>query len=345
MFIKTHAIIDAFCEMDIERLANLLDDDRTYQEAKKSLFLKKLRPVFDELGSKGENRLEMCGGICGSEECNFGCRGYLFKSPLSGKNISFIFEETKDGEDFQDIYHCSRFKPNEGTVDTNNSLVLFIWADEKASFHRSDVYLQKMEQCKSAIAEMNIEGIGEMVISKVNLIQWLEKYKKTHAGFELPPFFYETFNIFYDLYNDIQKADQYLRHEDVALEAIGEINVNGDNDDDQLVEWLMKYEELGAELSSFYRQYFREPDPDPIPEYIIPAWKYPLLKVASQEFKSIIEFVPFYNVNYDRMRLKFGSDHAEDMKYPYCGEGISEEEKNRRSLTYNVLETRKKKGR
>lgn len=344
MFIKTHAILDAFCDMNITKLENLLDDDRTYQEVKKSLFLKKLSLVFDKLRSNGEKRLDICTGSCGSKECNFGCSGYLFKSPISGKYISLIFEELKDRDDFQDIYQCYEFKLTAGTVESDNSIHLSFWSDEKANFRPSKIYLQKMEQCKSAISEMNIEGTGEMVISKVNLIQWLEKYKKTRVGFELPPFFYETFNIFYDLYDDIERANQYLGHEDKAHEALEEININCENDDDQLVEWLIKYEELGSELRHFCEKYFREPDPDPIPEYIKPVWKYPLLKVASQEFKSIIEFVPFFNKNYDMMRLKFGSDPKEDMKYPYCGEGISEEEKNRRSLTFNVLESRKKKG-
>ena len=230
MFIKTHAILDAFCEMNIEQLENLLNDDRIYDEVKKATFLKKLRTVFNKLGSEGENRLVLHGGECG--ECSIGCRGYIFKSSISGKNISFIFEETTDGEDFQDFYHCPSFKPNDAIVDTNNIIHLFFGSDEKANFRPSKVYLQKMEQCKSAIAEMNIEGTDEIVISKVNLIQWLEKYKKTRVGFELPPFFYETFNIFYDLYDDIERANQYLIYEDEALEAISEINVNGDNDDD-----------------------------------------------------------------------------------------------------------------
>jgi len=342
MFIKTHAILDAFCEMNIDRLANLLDADRTYQEAKKSLFLKKLRPVFDELGSKGENRLEMCGGVCGSEDCNLGCRGYLFKSPLSGKNISFIFEETKDGEDFQDIYHCSRFKPNEGAVDTNNSLDLFIWADEKASFHRSDVYLEKMEQCKSAMAEMNIGGTDDIVISKSGLLQWLEKYKKTRAGFQVIPLFYETFKIFYNLYNNINVAGEYLSHEDEAHEAVEEININWGNGDDLLVEWLIKYENLGSQLYLFKCDYFNETNYEPLPQYIVPDMEYPHIKIESQEFKSIIQFLPFFNEHYDRMRLKFGYDPENDSIYDNNGNEISEEEKNSRLLAFLVRESRKR---
>ena len=343
MFIKTHAIIDAFCEMDIEQLANLLNDDRTYQEAKKSLFLKKLRRVFDELGSKGENRLEMCGGICGSEECNFGCRGYLFKSPISGKNISFIFEETKDGEDFQDIYHCSRFKPYESTVDTNNSLDLFIWAEEKASFHRSDVYLDKMEQCKSAIAELTNGGDDVLVLSKDGLKQWLKQYRYVRSSFEVPPLFYETFQIFYDLYNNMKVAGEYLNHEDEAREAVEEINIHWGNDDDQLVDWLIKYENLGSQIYLFDGEYFGETDHEPIPEYKVPDKDYPHIKIESKEFKSIIQFIPFFNGHYDRMRLKFGYNPKNESIYDNNGDEISEEEKNSRLLAFLVRESRKKK--
>ena len=342
MFIKTHEIIDAFCKMDIERLDVLLDDDRIYQEVRKPVFLKKLRSVFNKLGAEGEKRLEMYGGECG--ECNIGCRGYMFKSPISGKNISFIFEETKDGEDIEDIYDCPQFKTNDATISHDKKVNLFIGFDEKANFRPSEDYLEKMEQCQSAVAELTNGGNDEVIISKDGMLQWLEKYKFVRASFELPPFNCETFNIFYWLYSDIKNAVEYLRQEDEALKAICEINIHGDNDDDQLLEWLMKYEALGSELSSFYYQYFEEPDPDPIPEFIIPSWKYPLLKIPSQEFKSILEFVPFFNENYDKMRLKFGSDPAEDANYPYSGEGMSEDEKNRRSLTYVVNERRKVKG-
>ena len=343
MFIKTHAILDAFCEMNIEQLEKLLDDDRIYQDVKKSLFLKKLRLVFDELGSKGEKRLDMCSGTCGSKECNFGCSGYLFKSPISGKYLSLIFEELKDGDDFQDIYQCYEFKLNAGTVESDNSIRLFFYSDEKAKFRPSQVYLEKMEQCESAMAEMNIGGTDDIVISKSGLLQWLEKYKKTRAGFEVPPLFYETFQIFYDLYNNMKVAGEYLSHEDEAREAVEEINIDWGNDDEQLIEWLIKYENLGSQIYLFKCEYFNETDLEPIPEYIVPDKDYPHIKIESKEFKSIIQFIPFFKEHYNRMRLKFGYDPKNESIYDNNGDEISEEEKNSRLLAFLVPESRKTK--
>ena len=139
----------------------------------------------------------MCSGTCGSKECNFGCSGYLFKSPISGKYLSLIFEELKDGDDFQDIYQCYDFKLNAGTVESNNSIHLFFWSDEKANFVPSTYYLDKMEQCKSAIAELTNGGDDVLVLSKDGLKQWLKQYRYVRSSFEVPPLFYETFQIFY----------------------------------------------------------------------------------------------------------------------------------------------------
>jgi len=342
MFIKTHAILDAFCEMNIEQLEKLLDDGRTYQDVKKSLFLKKLWLVFDKLSSNGEKRLDMCSGSCGRKECNFGCSGYLFKSPISGKYLSLIFEELKDGDDFQDIYQCYDFKLNAGTVASDNSIHLFFWSDEKANFVPSTYYLDKMEQCKSAIAELTNGGDDVLVLSKDGLKQWLKQYRYVRSSFEVPPLFYETFQIFYDLYNNMKVAGEYLSHEDEAREAVEEININWGNDDDLLVEWLIKYENLGSQLHLFKCDYFNETNYEPLPEYIVPDMEYPHIKIESKEFKSIIQFLPFFTEHYDRMRLKFGFDPKNMSIYDNNGDEISEAEKNSRLLAFLMRESRKR---
>lgn len=311
MFIKTHAILDAFCEMDIQKLDQLLNDHQTYQEANKSTFLKKLHLVFSQMSSGNAERLELHGGKCGSAECNYGCRGYMFKSPFNGKNVSFIFEETKDGDDFNDIYTCYQFKTNKDVLDMSKSIFLDIGNDEKANFHPSESYLEKMEKCQSAIAEITNGWNEEIVITKEEIFDWLEKYRPVFSSFDIIPLFYDTFKTFYLLYSNIDKLGNYLIHDDLAAAAITEINLDAPNDEKQLLEWLMKYEKLGSELSLFLDEYYNEPNPSPIPKYISPDWTHKHIKVESQEFISILEFVPFFNENYDRMRLEFGSDPAE----------------------------------
>jgi hypothetical protein len=245
MFVKTHEIIDAFCEMDIERLDTLLDENKTYQEATKPVFLNKLQQAFRQISPEGKERLELRTGVCNAKDCHFGCRGFLFKSPTNGKNIAFIFEENGEEDDFSDIYTCHDFKTSIDVIDRSQSLFLKIGNDEKAKFHASDSFMHKKELCNTAIAEITNGNCEEFVVSKDGILEWLEKKKKVRLSFDLPPIFYETFITFYSLYNSISDAGKYLNLESQATLALTEINLNQPNEVEKLVAWLLKHKELG----------------------------------------------------------------------------------------------------
>lgn len=60
-------------------LSILLVDNRTYQEATKSVLITKLEEVFGQFKSKDDTELIPSPGYLGSEECtNQGCKRYLF---------------------------------------------------------------------------------------------------------------------------------------------------------------------------------------------------------------------------------------------------------------------------
>ena len=56
-------LITAISEMNMEELVHLLDERNSYQNTTKTIFLKKLRPIFEEFEKK-DSRLIPYEGFC-----------------------------------------------------------------------------------------------------------------------------------------------------------------------------------------------------------------------------------------------------------------------------------------
>jgi hypothetical protein len=60
---KEH-ILESFQKMDAWRIDDLLDDNKTYQEATKDAFIEKLEAVFLQFKKCGDTFLEIHEGTC-----------------------------------------------------------------------------------------------------------------------------------------------------------------------------------------------------------------------------------------------------------------------------------------
>ena len=102
---KKEAIIQYFSSMDLGMLELLLDENRTYQDASKEIFLEKVGSAFEEFKSNGDTYLTPAKGKCDSTSCNNnGCSGFAFIGNNSNKSLPLIFEENES--DYVDIYFC-----------------------------------------------------------------------------------------------------------------------------------------------------------------------------------------------------------------------------------------------
>jgi hypothetical protein len=93
-------------KMDIEMIDAFLDNDKTYQEFEKGLFINKLDQVFLSFLNFGDTFLIAVDGNC--NKCDKTKKGYTFIGNKSNNYLSIIFD-TADSK-IKDLYECSNFK-------------------------------------------------------------------------------------------------------------------------------------------------------------------------------------------------------------------------------------------
>lgn len=243
---KKELIISSFEKMDIEMLEVLLNDDQTYQDARKDAFIEKLKEAFNTFKTVNDTSLQAFRGICVSSECsNSGCSGYSFWGSNSKNHLDLIFEETE--LDFKDIYVCSDLKTNK-TVDKINRIRFDIFHDDKPRFNPSIETLAKIQLCEKAYIELvNNETV---YLDKNDYLYWIVKHKTLFSTLSI---FSNISQIdkFYWLYYRLKNYAVFLENDADALFAINEFNLLDLNNEKQLLEWLVKNESLANSLTLF----------------------------------------------------------------------------------------------
>lgn len=105
---QVDAVLHFLQRLDINMIILILEDNRTYQNFEKSLFIKKLDVAMDEFIVAGDTYLNRYKGFCNSKSCNYKCKGYSFVGNNSNNYFDLIFD-IQDGV-INDIYECINFK-------------------------------------------------------------------------------------------------------------------------------------------------------------------------------------------------------------------------------------------
>ena len=105
---QSDAVIHFLQRLDIEMVDAVLEDNRSYQDFAKPVFIKKLTIALKEFAETGDTFLNISPGICGDGGCNHKCKGYSFIGNNSRNYLDMIID-VKDGV-VQDMYECSVFK-------------------------------------------------------------------------------------------------------------------------------------------------------------------------------------------------------------------------------------------
>lgn len=103
---QTQAIQHFIEKMDIEMVDAFLDNDKTYQDFEKYLFISKLQKAFATFADLGDTLLFAVDGNCNS--CDKTKTGFTFIGNNSNNYMSIIFD-TADNK-INDLYECSDFK-------------------------------------------------------------------------------------------------------------------------------------------------------------------------------------------------------------------------------------------
>lgn len=248
---KKETIVKAITEMNLESLNLILDENLTYQDASKEMFLSKLEEIFYEF-KKNNDTLQSYSGRCGSKDCsNFDKNGMLFCGRNSGNHFNLIIEEDEN-ENVKDLYYCNVFKCNfEDKVNKNGqSLELFIYEDEKVKFRPSSHYEYLNRKSIEAISELSI--FKNKTISKAELLNWYEKYSDFYASKPLFDFRFKNEHRFYQVYRKAEEIKKYLELEHECAKAMQLYDTLIEDIEMNLLKWLAEHEHLKDELILFY---------------------------------------------------------------------------------------------
>ena len=295
---KKEAIIQYFSSMDLEMLELLLDENRTYQDATKEIFLEKLGSTFEEFKSNGDTNLSPVKGKCEAHSCNYNCSGFAFLGNNSNKRLPLIFEENET--DYLDIYFCSTFKTSED-YDVVNDIFLDISKDEKATFKPSVNYLLRASECKNAL--LDLEKYKGQVIGKEVYTEWYNKHTELFKS--LPGIFsnYNAFSKFNLLWFDLEDIIKTLLYDSKARKALQDYESLSHDNENELLNWLLKYEEMGQHIALFLLNENQFPYLNvPIPLYHLEG-----VYIDQKDFLNYVDFSTKYDKGYELMLQKYNT--------------------------------------
>ncbi|SEF77301.1 tetratricopeptide repeat protein [Flavobacterium urumqiense] len=252
---KKPLIIKAFSEMNISLLEELLNDNRTYQKATKTTFLKKMNIVFQQFKQEKDTALIPYVGSCGGETCkSYGCTGFSFIANYSNSFVDLVFDETEN--DFKDIYCCCRIKTKDVDVKKNRKFYFDIGLDEQATYFPSPSKTKTFQNCKDSYNEI-VKSKAQM-LKKDFLLNWLERNRRLYDyieddGNELATFVYSSIDNFRKLFSNIESRINYINHEIPAFDALEEYQKLDISIESIVLKWLVVNEELynGVKKSSY----------------------------------------------------------------------------------------------
>lgn len=325
---KKETIVHYFSQMDIEMLELLLDNTKTYQEATKETFLKKLNEnVFREFKNNGDAELTSIKGACDADNCNKGCTGFLFLGKASNNYSAFIFEETQ-GE-IHDIYHCRNFKCDEITEELNNSFSFTVAIDEEANFEPSIDYLIQVQQSEKAYSEIAKEDFS--YLHKEDYLPWLKTHKDLYDS--LPSIFqdYKKIHNFKWLYYRLNELANFLVYEQDAEQILKNFESINANSESELLGWLVENEILVNNLGLLRLGYITEEEV--MQEEYTSLSKDYNIKIAVVDYKNVIQLADIYFQYYWEMLAKYYSYLNED---EFENDTNANDSEKRRSLNYHL---------
>lgn len=238
-------LIKAISDLDITSIGDILEDELTYQDVSKELFLEKLNEAFDKFKTE-DDFLIPYEGKCNSEGCsNKSKNGVAFVGNISGRYLNLIIELFDDCK-IKDVYHCSDFCPTAFELDENKrSISINVYLDEKVKFHKTKVFKSIDEEAVNAIKELS--QFENKIISSEDLKRWKEKYESLYNQLELS-ILYKNLNKFSSYFYHVKDLCSYLECENEAQTALKEYSNSDINNEMELLVWLVKYESLFKKL-------------------------------------------------------------------------------------------------
>ncbi len=324
-------ILHAFSSMDIETLRLHLKDYH-YQDAPKEVFLRELEKVFLNFQHARDTAIVIYEGRCNGKTCpNFGKRGYRFVGNNSMRYLDLIFET--EGDDIIDIYNCAKFKTDKKIKKLKYKREIIIPEDERNSFVPTPEYLAKLNAATTAWEE--IVNTPPRLVNFEELCYWVDKHSAAYEMFDdNSPFDNPMkWSPFLLIYPELYWFKEYLLEN---IEEIREANtfIDSIQTEEQLLEWLVRYEDLGSFAPQGLKYSFREKDGHYSWNYFNPIY------FKDDVFTQAIRFLQFFQPKYEEMFEKYTTYTSEEVSNLYNTCDSKEDTTQLYSLAFH-LENRK----
>ena len=298
-------ILKYISEMDSEMLSMVLSDDKTYQEATKTVFLEKLEELFVEFKENGETLLTPYNGTCGSEDCtNRGCTGYSFVGEASKESIDLIFDESEDI--VKDIYNCNFMLSEYKDRENCHSKFLYVSPDEEAKYIPSPDYLYKVQLCQKAIDE--ISSSDKTYLTKDDYIYWLEKYKGLKDSLKDIHIVFNKTRMFSDIYFSFSEMVEFLEYEADAFKGLQEFKLIDISNETQLIQFLLKFEDIIRNLDSLI--YFYLPSEEEPYQGFVEFKKKHRIYISVSDYQTVLRFINKFNPIYWETLEKYITENS-----------------------------------
>lgn len=171
---KKQLIISAFENLDAEMLDVLLNDDQSYMDVPKDVFIAELRKSFQEHKDDWNYKVDFKAFPGECKSCNKGKTGYSFINSDGECYMSMVFEESE--EDFTDIYKCSCFDTYDKKIEEEWAGISF-YEEDKVTYLPTEKNLRDQKQSEFAVKILEKELKNEGFLSSDFCINWFKSYK------------------------------------------------------------------------------------------------------------------------------------------------------------------------
>jgi len=292
---KNEIIVSSFEKMDIGMLQMVLDDDKTYQNAHKVVFLAKLDKVFNEFQSNHDTCLKAYKGKCVGNCPNKGINGFSFFGNTTKNHLDLLFEEKEN--EIVDICCCTDFEI-EANIEVKNKKVSFdMYHDELFDFQPSVDYHIASAKYKEAYEEMEAYFDKEP-IDKDIYMYWMGKHNELFIdsiNVVIDNFHQHEFE-FYALYDSLLTYSTSYINEEPCKSALTEFYCIDPEDEQSLLKWLFTHESLGHKFCELvYNKIDTKTNSVPVGR----------LKLSTLDFQNSIDFKTIFGKLFWAMMEKY----------------------------------------
>jgi len=314
--------------MDIETLRKHLKGEYSYEDTTKEVFLNEIERLFKRHKNAGDTKLLIYEGKCTDDTCsNCDKRGYRFVGNRSRNYIDLIFDTEKD--DIINIFSCEKFKPDDPLKNLKYKYEVEIHEDEKVTFIKTLGYMTKVRAAEAAWDEIITSPPRLMNFDE--LTYWVSKHSVTdeligsYDSFK-PVMKWTPFSM---IYSELKEIRDYLA-QSIDEIIIANSSINNINTEENLIEWLMKHEDIG-QWAPFYLKHAFNKEGD---HY---WWNYQSpIHFKDVIFSETLGLLAYYQKHYKIIFEKYTTytDEEASILYNYCAS--KEETKNLYSLRFHI---------